>query len=254
MTRTQAANTITRGKLDRVLSGPRPVTISDKDFENIRTDDLHRIITSTPPAMDVFLCSEQYAIGEDFKRDRFQKVLRRWMNIVTETGMVALHVMRPVEEVDWKTDPANPGVYFRKLGTNGSWAVQIRCDKGPEWHRMKLIVAENLTLSPWYCVTDDDCLPLGTDFLYKAIEQIGCNEGPPVGVALVGSIDPPFPPFRDNKNGKCRFIRRGAAPTSADQWPQPFKSLQYDLVHEALVNGRGYETRYLLNVRVEVLP
>lgn len=124
--------------------------------------------------------------------------------------------------------------------------------------RERRILADREAKSDIYIVTDDDCIPLGLDFIERGVRVMEAHPQHGVLAALnirsdtlfKNGIAPYCGEFIDDDVWDChavggiRFCRKGAI----KEWPASVSEGSYDMQHhEGLVNA-GFRAGYMRNV------
>lgn len=127
-----------------------------------------------------------------------------------------------------------------------------------EWEKMqrsRRIFADQMAESEIYVLTDDDCMPLGVDFIARGLAVMQAH--PEFGILAAMNVlnkndaEPYTGKFIDDDVWEChavggiRFCRKGII----KEWPESVDPGSYDMQHhEALVKA-GYKAGYMRRVQ-----
>lgn len=138
------------------------------------------------------------------------------------------------------------------------WMPEIDCFVY-EFQRERRILADRMAISNIYIVTDDDCMPLGTDFIARGLAVMEAH--PEFGIlAAMNYInakdtEPYTGKFIDDDVWEChavggiRFCRKGII----KDWPASVSPGSYDCQHHEGLVAAGYKAGYMRRVQMNHL-
>lgn len=165
----------------------------------------------------------------------------------------------------WRADAnANVTVFLPNLGFEFGYAdFKVATIEQENMQRDRRIKADELSNSDIYVVTDDDCMPLGVDFIARGVAVMAAH--PEFGVLAALNIrsktlfDNGIPPytgtFIDEDVWEChavggiRFCRKGII----KEWPPSVTPGSYDCQHQEALDKAGYKAGYMLKVTMNHL-
>lgn len=176
---------------------------------------------------------------EPVRQYLFLAVVRRWM--LEEQRKICVF---------------KPGIFWQQHYVTDTTIPILGIGHPSQMQRDRRIKADELARSEIYIVTDDDCMPIGADFIARGLAVMEAH--PDFGILAAmnywnrNDSVPYTGRFIDADVWEChavggiRFCRKGII----KEWPESVNPGSYDCQHhEALVKA-GYRTGYMRNVQM----